>query len=583
MDTIIGIDLGTTNSLCAVFRGGQPTLIPNAHGEVLTPSVVGILDDGQVVVGAPARELRVTRPERCASTFKRLMGTKKSVRLAGKDYSAPELSSLVLQSLKQDAEAFLGEVVTHAVITVPAYFNDHQRKATRLAGELAGLKVRRIINEPTAAALTYGFHDRQAEKKLMVIDLGGGTFDVTLMEIFDGTLEIVATAGESALGGEDFTDRLVASVLKTLGEQLEIAELKKPLMVSRLRQQCEIAKRAFTDQEKATVRIPSDSGDLFEDGRKVAVSKENFAKVSQRLMDRLKAPVARVLRDGEITPEEIDDVIFVGGATRMSLMRDFVREFLKAEPLCTVNPDEVVALGASIQAALIDDDEAVEDMVMTDVCPFTLGVETVRDFGGRVMDGYYAPVIHRNTTIPVSCEEMFSTVTANQREVRLCIYQGESRKVKDNLLLGELLIDDIPPGPAGKPVYVRFTYDLNGILEVEAMAGESGRKHRVVITSHAAELTDAEVREAVERMQSLKFYPREDVGNQRLLLFCERVVGEVNPHEREQLDQALTAYEAAMLTSDRDGFEHARQGLLMTLSALGFDYDEETGRADSGK
>ncbi len=416
-----------------------------------------------------------------------------------------------------------------------------------------------------------------------MIDLGGGTFDVTLMEIFDGTLEIVATAGESALGGEDFTDRLVASVLKTLDEQLEIAELKKPLMVSRLRQQCEFAKRAFTDQEKATVRIPSDSGDLFEDGRQLPVSRAVFVELSQPLMDRLKAPVARVLRDGEITLEEIDDVIFVGGATRMSLMRDFVREFLKADPLCTVNPDEVVALGASIQAALIDDDEAVEDMVMTDVCPFTLGIATTRDFDGHFVEGYYSPVIHRNTTIPVSREKVFETLTANEREVELHVYQGESRKVIDNFLLGKLVIDDIPPGPARQPFYVRFTYDLNGILEVEAMAGESGRKHRVVITSHTAELTDSEVREAVERMQSLKFYPREDVGNQRLLLFRERVVGEVNPHEREQLDQALTVYEAAMLTSDRDGFEHALQGLLMTLSSLGFDYNEETGRADSGQ
>ncbi len=249
MGSLVGIDLGTTNSLVAVFVEGRPRLIPNVHGSYLTPSVIGVLDDGQVLIGDAARELRVTKPERCASTFKRLMGTDQKLRLATLEFTAPELSSLVLKSLKHDAEAFLKAEVTEAVITVPAYFNDNQRKATKMAGELAGLKVRRIVNEPTAAALTYGFHDRGGDKKIIVIDLGGGTFDVTLMEIFEGTLEIVATAGESFLGGEDFTERLVAWVLNQSGEELELAELKRPLKVSRLRHECELGKR-ITPQPK---------------------------------------------------------------------------------------------------------------------------------------------------------------------------------------------------------------------------------------------------------------------------------------------------------------------------------------------
>lgn len=571
---VVGIDLGTTNSLCAVFRDGKPQLIPNAHGGVLTPSVVGVLESGEILVGSPAKELRVTQPDRCASAFKRFMGTDRKVTIAEKTFTAAELSSLVLKSLKNDAEAFLKCEVTEAVITVPAYFNDHQRKATRLAGQLAGLKVRRIVNEPTAAALTYGFHDRGSDRKLLVIDLGGGTFDVTLMDIFEGTLEINATAGESSLGGEDFTDRLVSVVLAQKNMQLETAEMQHPLLVARLRQQCEDAKRAFLSEERTYVRMPENDGSLNEQNKRIAVTRENFVKISQPLMERLQRPVGRVLRDAELEPDQVGDVILVGGATRMPIVRDFVREFFHKEPLCTHNPDEVVALGAAVQAALMENDVAVDDMVMTDVCPFTLGVETAREVGTRVMDGYFTPVIHRNTTIPVSREESFQTMSPNQKEVLLQVYQGEGRRVKDNLKLGELRITDIPPGPAGKEIFVRFTYDLNGILEIEAIVDGTGRKQRCVITSHAASLSQDEVEEAVRKMQALKFYPREDVNNQRLLRFAERMIGEVSTSQRDQLEIALQIFESAMHSNDRENFERAQTTLLMTLSALGINYDE---------
>ena len=575
MGQIIGIDLGTTNSLSAVFLDGKPVLIPNAMGSFLTPSIVGVLDDGQLLVGSPAKELRVTRPERCASTFKRYMGTARVSTVAGKEYSSPELSSLVLKSLKHDAEEFLGEEVTEAVITVPAYFNDHQRKATRRAGEIAGLKVRRIINEPTAAALTYGFHDRDSDKKLIVIDLGGGTFDVTLMEIFEGTLEIISTAGESFLGGEDFTDRLVATVLNKLGKELEIAEVKHPLLVSRLRQECETAKCTLFHQDSTLIRVPDESGTYDDNSPKIKMTRENFAKVSTRLIDRLKKPIGKVLRDADCMPQEIDDVIFVGGATRMQIVNECVAEYFKKPPLSSINPDEVVGLGAAIQAALISDDAAVDDMVMTDVCPFTLGVETAKKFGQQVMDGYYVPVIHRNTTIPVSKEELFSTMYANQAEVNLKIFQGESRRVKDNLLLGELRITGIPPGPEGQPVQVRFTYDLNGILEVEAYVTGSGHKFQTVLTQHAQDLSTGELEDAVEKMQALKFYPRDDLRNQRLVLFCERMVGEISPMHREQLEMALDYFEHAMSSGEKEEFESAHERLLITLSTLGIDYEEE--------
>jgi len=569
---IVGIDLGTTHSLVALFEDGQPKLIPNAHGDVLTPSVVGLLEDDQVVVGAAARELRVIKPERCAARFKRFMGTDQKLPLASRTFTAVELSSLVLKSLKHDAEAYLGMPVEEAVITVPAYFNDHQRKATKLAGEMAELRVRRIINEPTAAALTYGFHERQADKHLLVIDLGGGTFDVTLMEVFEGTLEIVATSGENFLGGEDFTDRLVAAVLNHAGLQLESAELKQPLRVARLREECERAKRCLRNEDKVAIRLPDERGEFGDGPAQLTVTNSTFAKLVAPILQRVSGPIHKALRDGGREPSEVDEAILVGGATRMKCLREYVERLMLKPPLMTFNPDEVVALGAAVQAALLSEDRAVDDMVMTDVCPHTLGVEVCKEFGRHHETGYFSPVIHRNTTIPVSREEIYATLTPNQYEVLLKVYQGESRRVKDNLLLGELRVDGIPPGPAGQEVVVRFTYDVNGILEVEAFLPTGAKRFRTVLTQNAASLTAAEIDAAVQKMQGIKFYPRDDVENRRLVLFCERAVGEVSTFHREELEVALDNFQQAMASGDREYFANARQGLLMVLSQLGLDY-----------
>ena len=583
MTPLVGIDLGTTNSLCAVFQGGEPRLIPNAHGSVMTPSVVGVLEDGQVVVGTAARELRVTQPSRCAAGFKRLMGTNSVTELAGQHYTAPELSSLVLKSLKQDAETFLGVDVRQAVITVPAYFNDTQRKATKLAGELAGFHVRRIVNEPTAAALTYGFFDRQDERLLIVIDLGGGTFDVTTMEVFEGTLEIVSTAGESFLGGEDFTNRLVAIALESQGLQLESAELHNPLLVSRLYQECEAAKRKLLDEESAVIRIPDRQGEFDDNPQTITLDRASFAQHVDTLVKRLTRPISRAVRDSRRDVADYKDVILVGGATRMEAVRAHIRALFGVEPHCKFNPDEVVALGAAVQAALIEDDRAVDDIIMTDVCPFTLGVEISKQFGKRHASGFYLPVIHRNTTIPVSCEEVVSTVSPNQRTVSVRIFQGEARKVEENTLLGELEVKGIPPGPSGQEINLRFTYDLNGILEVEAYIPVTGRKTTTVLTHHAEELTSKEVDAAVKRMQQLKFYPRDDVGNRHLVLFAERVIGEISPFQRDELESAIDRFEHAMSSGNREEFEHAREGLLIILSFLEFPFDgteAEQGDAD---
>lgn len=573
-EVIVGIDLGTTNSLVALFQNGQPELIRNVYGHVLTPSVVAVLEDGAVVVGDPAKEYRVTHPDRCCWAFKRWMGTNRKVTLGKKTFTPPELSSLILRSLKEDAEKHLGQIVTDAVITVPAYFNDHQRKATRLAGEIAGLNVRRIINEPTAAALTYGFHDREAERKLIVIDLGGGTFDVTLMEVSDGALEIIATAGESFLGGEDFTDRMAAAVLATQNQQFEAMEHKCPLLVARLRNECETAKRLFAVQESATIRIPDTNGQFDDNVKSLVITRDSFRKDVEQLLDRLRGPIGKALGDGRTDPQQVDDVILVGGATRMPAVVDLVRAYFEREPRCTLNPDEVVALGAAVQAALITDDSAVDDMVMTDVCPHTLGVEISKQFGDHHETGFFSPLIHRNTTIPVSREGIYTTITDNQTEILLKVYQGESRRVKDNLYLGELTVTGIPRGKAGQSIVARFTYDLNSILEVEAFVPGSKRKFQTVLTNQNCGLSREEVREAVRRMQAIKFYPRDDLINQRLVRFCERLVGEVILDFRERLEAALDYFEHAMSSGNREKFIEARENLLAVLTDLGVEYQD---------
>ncbi len=571
---LIGIDLGTTNSLVAVFEDGAPRLLLNPHGEELTPSVVGIVDSGEVVVGACARSLALTRPERTVAAFKRWMGEDRSVELGGREFSPPELSSLVLRALREDAEAALGVTIEQAVITVPAYFNQHQREATRRAAQLAGLEVQRIVNEPTAAALTYGFHERQVDQKLLVLDLGGGTFDVTVMEIFEGTLEILSTAGESHLGGEDFTTSLVSHGLSKMGRQLELAELKEPLLVARLREEAEKAKHDIGASEEGTMRLPDTEGCVEDDSERVTVSASEFEEIVAPLVERLRGPTLRALRDADLSPERIGEVLLIGGATRMPVVRRMASELFGRPPRDSVDPDHAVALGAAVQAALVADDRAVDDLVMTDVCPHTLGVEVVKEFGSRQAQGYFLPVLHRNTTVPVSREEIVNTIHDGQTEVIVKVYQGEARKVEENLFLGELAVTDIPRGPAGQEVCLRFTYDLNGLLEVEAFVPATEKKFRTVLRHNAKSLSDAEVAASLRRMQQLKFYPREDLENQRLLAFSSAALKELDRFRRQDLEQKVDMYETSLHLNERGVFDHARQELLRALSALGLPYQE---------
>lgn len=578
MNTIIGIDLGTTNSLAAYLADDGPAVIPNALGEALTPSVVGLDRDDKLLVGAAAKELQVLEPDRGAALFKRYMGSDWTVTLGKRTFNPEELSSLVLRSLKHDAEAFLGKPVEQAVITVPAYFNDQQRKATLNAGRIAGLKVERIINEPTAAALAYGFHESKDEKVLLIFDLGGGTFDVSLVELFEGALEVRASSGESFLGGEDFTRTLAARVLELHGYPYERTELEAPRLVGRVIQQCELAKCRLSRQPDAMVRVPDKQGELKDSSPQFTVTRPQFDKWTQHILARVELPIRRALGDAGLKRDDIDEVILVGGATRMPAVVDLVTHLFGKPPHRRLNPDEVVALGAAVQAGLIGRQASVDDLVVTDVCPFTLGVEVVKEFGTEIRQGYFLPIINRNTTIPVSRVERLFTVKPNQTEIRCKIFQGESRRVSENLLLGEFSVGDIPRAPAGEQgVDIRFTYDLNGVLEVEATVVDTGRKVSHLVTRYAKGLSQAQIAKAVDEMQKLKTHPREETVNRFLLRRAERIFRELSLDGRDRLSRLLDGFEAAMEIADEEAVGRHRAALERFLDEhdARFDSDQE--------
>ncbi len=577
-DIIIGIDLGTTNSAASFLDDGEPRLIPNALGEMLTPSVVGIDPEGKLLVGRSAVELMVTHPDRCVGQFKRKMGSDWSAELAGKSFSPEELSSLVLRALKQDAEALLGRPVTRAVITVPAYFNDPQRKATIHAGQIAGLSVERILNEPTAAALAYGLKDPGTERVLLIFDLGGGTFDVSVVDVMDGAIEVRASAGEGFLGGEDFTRSIAVRVLDRCGLTFERTEMESPRLVSRLIQQAEAAKRSLSRENSTTIRWPGKDGQIAIDARVETITRDEFRRWTDHLMARIEMPIRRALGDAGLNRADIEEVILVGGATRMPRVIERVADLFGKPPLCGINPDEVVALGAAVQAGLIGREVSLEDLVVTDVAPFSLGIHTCKTFGTEHREGYFLPIIDRNTTIPVSRVRTVSTLMPNQTELKVEIYQGEGRRVEENLRIGEFEVKGIPRGPAGEPVEVRFTYDLNGVLEVEATVLATKRKFTHIITRHAKGLSAEAIKQAVEAMSTLKTHPREEALNRHLLRRAERLFGEIGADQRTILGQFLDGFEAALEIGDRGAIERHRETLQTFLDAI----DPELGDAERG-
>ncbi|MEX1829458.1 Hsp70 family protein [Luteibacter sp. CQ10] len=558
---IIGIDLGTTHSLAAVWKDGGPRLVPNALGSVLTPSCVGIDEDGSVLVGEAARERLQTHPQRTASLFKRYMGSARTVRLADRDYRPEELSALVLRSLKDDAEAFLGQAVTEAVITVPAYFSDAQRKATRVAGELAGLKVERLLNEPTAAALAYGLHEGATETQFLVFDLGGGTFDVSILEMFEGVMEVRASAGDNMLGGEDFSTLIVE---RAFAEGIPEAARADAVFMQRLTARAEAAKRELGARGGATFDI-----DWRDTRVTVTLDADAFEKLSQPLLDRLWRPIERALRDARIRAADLDNVVLAGGATRMPMIRALATRMFGRFPAVGLNPDEVVALGAAVQAGLKMKDAALNETVMTDVCPYTLGTDVAQrlESGGHAA-GFYAPIIQRNTVVPVSRVQRFSPISPQQKAIRLGVYQGESRMVRDNILLGELNVP-IQPGPGhADGVDLRFTYDVNGLLEVEATVVATGEKQRLVIESGDAHMSPSDIEARLAALSLLKIHPRDTLENRTLLARAERMyeqlLGDMRDHVGKMIlrfEQVLATQDARLIARDAELFRQALKAI----------------------
>ena len=490
MSKIIGIDLGTTNSCVAVMEGGQPTVIANTEGSRTTPSVVAFTKTGERLVGEPAKRQAVTNAEKTISSIKREMGSDYRVTIDDKKYSPQEISAMILTKLKQDAEGYLGEPVTRAVITVPAYFNDAQRQATKDAGKIAGLEVERIINEPTAAALAYGL-DNEKEQKIMVYDLGGGTFDVSIIEIGDGVIEVLATAGNNRLGGDDFDERITQYMLSEFKRTEGVDLSTDKMALQRLKEAAEKAKKELSSATTTNINLPFITATA--DGPKhfdMNLTRAKFDELTHDLVEKTAEPVRRALADAGITASELGQVLLVGGSTRVPAVQDKVRQLTGKEPSKSLNPDECVALGASVQGGKLAGEAGAGDILLLDVTPLSLSIET--------MGGIATRLIERNTTIPTKKSQIFSTAADNQTAVDINVVQGERQLARDNKSLGQFRLDGIPPARRGVPqIEVTFDIDANGIVNVSAKDLGTGKEQHITITA-GSNMSDAEIERAVK-------------------------------------------------------------------------------------
>ena len=490
MSKIIGIDLGTTNSCVAVMEGGKPTVVANTEGARTTPSIVAFTKTGERLVGEPAKRQAVTNSEKTISSIKRHMGTDYKVDIDGKKYSPQEISAMILQKLKADAENYLGEKVSEAVITVPAYFNDAQRQATKDAGKIAGLDVKRIINEPTAAALAYGL-DNEKEQKIMVYDLGGGTFDVSIIEIGDGVIEVLATAGDNHLGGDDFDQKITDYMIAEFKKQYGVDLGNDKMALQRLKEAAEKAKKELSASTTTNINLPFISmnadGPLHFD---MNLTRAKFDELTHDLVERTANPVQAALRDAGISPSELGKVLLVGGSTRIPAVQDKVKQLTGHEPSKTLNPDECVAIGASIQGGKLAGDAGAGDILLLDVTPLSLSIET--------MGGIATRLIERNTTIPTKKSQIFSTAADNQTAVDINVVQGERQFAKDNKSLGQFRLDGIPPARRGVPqIEVTFDIDANGIVNVSAKDLGTGKEQHITITA-GSNMSDSDIDKAVK-------------------------------------------------------------------------------------
>lgn len=570
---IFGIDLGTTNSLISVWQNGQSRLIPNSLGDVLTPSCVSVDDDGSILVGCAAKERLQTHPHQSVALFKRYMGSNKMLRMGKREFRPEELSALVLKSLKADAEAALGVTLTEAIVTVPAYFSEAQRRATKLAGQMAGLKVDRLLNEPTAAALAYGMHELGNESRFLVFDLGGGTFDVSVLELFDGVMEVRATAGDNLLGGEDFLELLVQHFCEKVGVPTSLRE--DALFMHSLRGQAEQAKRALSSEAEVQISVRHHDTSYVLD-----ITDTVFEGLCAPLLKRLRGPIERALRDASLRSQDLDRIVLAGGATRMPMIRRLVTTMFGRFPCIDINPDEVVAMGAAVQAGLKAKDATLDEVVMTDVCPYSLGVEVSRQLSQQLAaHGQFDPVIERNTPVPVSRVKRYYPTTEGQRQVDLNVYQGEARLVKDNIQLGDLRID-LPVAPVAEcGVDVRFTYDVNGLLQVEATLLKTGETRSLLIQGNEGSMSGQELAMRIAALADLKIHPRDRMENRAVMARAERVHGQLRGDIREWFSMQVFRFEQILAGQDTRVINAARGQFAALLDRVEHDGMLMTGDA----